>query len=230
MELYFTNSINENYFTLIDDDFRHCTKVLRNALGDEVNATDGCGKLFTGFIYSISKNELTVKINETKFFENEERFNLAIAPTKNAERIEWLIEKSVEIGIKSISFIICEHSERKKINIERLNKIAISAMKQSNKYWLPKIYEPVNFKTIIKQNPKSYIAHCYESATMFFKPDIANEECMILIGPEGDFSKSEVKFAIENNCIEVSLGKSRLRTETAGFFACNIYKILNQIK
>ena len=231
MELYYTENVKENYLILKDDDFRHCTKVLRNIVGDTVNATDGKGNLYSGTISEIFKNELKVNITNKTYHQNKEKFNLVIAPTKNSERIEWLVEKAVEIGIKSISFIICEHSERKNINLERLEKIAISAMKQSNKNWKPDINEPIKFKKFIENNINGgYIAHCYSGAKLLFKPENIKEDCLILIGPEGDFSQAEVKLALENDYKEVSLGESRLRTETAGLYALCIYKIFSQIK
>lgn len=230
MELFFTDYINDEFFVLRNDEFRHCTKVLRKTTGDTVNATDGKGNFITGVISKITKHEAEVKITTRDFFENNEKFNLAIAPTKNAERIEWLLEKAVETGIKSIHFINCEHSERKAVNIQRLHKIAISAMKQSNRFWIPEIYEPVSFKKFTELNKKGFIAHCYKGDKTFFNPQNTNDDCMILIGPEGDFSESEVLMAVESGFIPVSLGEARLRTETAAMFACGIFNFLRQIK
>lgn len=230
MELFYTDTVIQDFFTLSNDEYRHCTKVLRKQKGDIINATNGKGSFLKGKIHEILKKELIVKITESNFYENNEKFNLAISPLKNAERIEWLVEKAVEIGINSISFINCQHTERDKINIERLRKIAVSAIKQSNKFWVPTINEPLSFEKFISQNKNGYIAHCYQTEKAFFNPKNINEECLILIGPEGDFSPDEVKAAINLGYKEVSLGSSRLRTETAGLFACNIFNFVYQIK
>ncbi|NUM31571.1 MAG: 16S rRNA (uracil(1498)-N(3))-methyltransferase [Bacteroidetes bacterium] len=226
MELFYSVKKQENFIFLENDEYRHCAKVLRKSIGDSINITDGKGHLYIGKIEEISKNNVKIKIFESIFFENNEKFALAVAPTKNAERIEWMLEKAVEIGLKSIQFIICEKSERKTLNIKRLEKIAISAIKQSNRFWLPQIFEPVSFNNYIEMNENGYIAHCASDEKLNFNPDLTKINIDVLIGPEGDFTENEIKNALRKNFVPVSLGNYRLRTETAALYACNVLKFL----
>jgi 16S rRNA (uracil1498-N3)-methyltransferase len=157
---------------------------------------------------------------------------LAVAPTKMNERFEWFLEKATEIGIHEITPIICEHSERKAIKTDRFQKIIESAMKQSLHYYLPKLNEPLPFKDFLKtQNSgQLFIAHCEETSKKSLKSELKpNENITILIGPEGDFSVKEIQLAIENNFIPVSLGNTRLRTETAAVVACHSVAFMNEI-
>ena len=155
--------------------------------------------------------------------------HIVIAPTKLNDRFEWFLEKATEIGIDEITPIICENSERKFIKNERLEKILISAMKQSLKYQLPRLNKAIKFTELVNKNKDTckFIAHCEDSEKKSLKSQIGNSYAItILIGPEGDFSTKEINHALEHNFIPLSLGKSRLRTETAGIVACNSISLL----
>lgn len=230
--IFYTPNILENY-ELPHDEAVHCIKVLRKKEGDEILLTDGKGYFYDAKIiqanYKHCKIEIIESIQQPKGWD----FNLeiAFAPTKNIDRIEWFVEKATEIGIDSFFPIICEHSERKEIKIDRLNKIAISAMKQSEKATLPHISEVYKFEDIInkKFEGRKFIAHCQSQQKELLKESYkANEDVLILIGPEGDFSEKEIKKAMSHNFEPISLGKSRLRTETAALVASNMIQILNQ--
>jgi 16S rRNA (uracil1498-N3)-methyltransferase len=156
---------------------------------------------------------------------------LAVAPTKMNERYEWFLEKATEIGIQEITPIICEHSERKVIKTDRFQKILESAMKQSLHYYLPKLNEPIAYKDFIKKefNGQKFIAHCEETDKKSLKNELeVCEDVTILIGPEGDFSIKEIQLAIESSFIPVSLGNTRLRTETAAIVACHSVVFKNE--
>ena len=158
-------------------------------------------------------------------------FRSAVAPTKMNERYEWFLEKATEIGIQEITPIICEHSERKVIKTDRFQKIIESAMKQSLHYYLPKLNEPISLKELLKKeiDGQKFIAHCEETDKESLKNELKpNEDVTILIGPEGDFSVKEIQLAIENNFIPVSLGNTRLRTETASIVACHSVVFKNE--
>jgi 16S rRNA (uracil1498-N3)-methyltransferase len=157
--------------------------------------------------------------------------HLAVAPTKMNERYEWFLEKATEIGIQEITPIICDHSERKIIKTERFQKIIEAAMKQSLHYYIPKLNEPILYKDFIKKefNGQKFIAHCEETNKKSFKRELnPQENVLILIGPEGDFSVKEIQIALENKFIPVSLGNTRLRTETAAIVACHSTLLLNE--
>ena len=173
------------------------------------------------------KCQLKILKKESQKKQHNYSLHIAIAPTKNMDRFEWFLEKATEIGVDEITPIICEKSERKKIKIERCEKIITSAMKQSLKFHKPKINQPILFKDFIKNKncEKKYIASCNEINRKILKDEEIYQSSTILIGPEGDFTKSEVQDAVNNNFIHVSLGKSRLRTETAAIFATNIINI-----
>ncbi len=227
MQLFYNPSINETATSFVFDkeESKHIIKVLRKKEGDILFVTNGLGYLFQTEITIASDNKCTVKINS---FEQQEkpRFNLhlAVAPTKMNERYEWFLEKATEIGIQEITPIICEHSERKVIKTDRFQKILESAMKQSLHYYLPKLNEPISFKDFIKKENKGqkFIAHCEETDKKSLKNELkTNEDITILIGPEGDFSVKEIQLALEQNYIPVSLGQTRLRTETAAIVACH---------
>jgi 16S rRNA (uracil1498-N3)-methyltransferase len=232
MQLFYNPSISENATSFVFDkeESKHIIKVLRKKEGDTLFVTNGLGFLFTTEITIASDNKCTVKINS---FEQQERpkfhLHLAVAPTKMNERYEWFLEKATEIGIQEITPIICEHSERKVIKTDRFQKILESAMKQSLHYYLPQLNEPISFKDFIKKEYKGqkFIAHCEETDKKSLKNELkTNEAVTILIGPEGDFSVKEIQLAIEQNYIPVSLGQTRLRTETAAIVACHsvVYK------
>tara|TARA_R110001592_G_scaffold178589_3_gene419724 strand:+ start:4506 stop:5210 length:705 start_codon:yes stop_codon:yes gene_type:complete len=234
MNIFYTPNITDaSTFVLDENESKHAIKVLRLNQNDEICLVDGKGYFYTAKINVAHAKKCEVQILEKKAEENNKpAIHIAIAPTKNNDRLEWFIEKTTEIGITAISPIICDHSERKILKTERLEKRAISAMKQSLKAALPIINEAVSFKSLIDsipENTEKFIAHCYEENQQHLKEIYtANKDCIVLIGPEGDFSLQEVELALKNGFKPVSLGKSRLRTETAGLVACNIVNLLNE--
>ncbi|MGV3696077.1 16S rRNA (uracil(1498)-N(3))-methyltransferase [Flavobacterium sp.] len=234
MQLFYNPTINENMTSFVFDkeESKHIIKVLRKKEGDTLHVTNGLGFLFTTKITVASDSKCTVKIIS---FDKQEpprsSLHLAVAPTKMNERYEWFLEKVTEIGIQEITPIICEHSERKVIKLDRFQKILESAMKQSLHYYLPKLNEPIAFRDFIKQkqNGQLFIAHCEESDKKSLKNELnTNKDITILIGPEGDFSVKEIQQAIDNKYIPVSLGTTRLRTETAAIVACHSVVFKNE--
>jgi 16S rRNA (uracil1498-N3)-methyltransferase len=227
MQLFYNPNITETQATFVFDkeESKHIVKVLRKKTGDLLYVTNGLGFLFLTEITIASDSKCTVKINTFKKQETPEyQMHLAVAPTKMNDRYEWFLEKATEIGIQEITPIICEHSERKVVKIDRFQKILESAMKQSLHYYLPKLNEPISFNDFLKKEFKGqkFVAHCEESSKKSLKNQLkTNEDVLILIGPEGDFSVKEIEFAFANNFIPVSLGNNRLRTETAAIVACH---------
>lgn len=221
----FIGQINGDTGLLTGDEARHFIKVLRGKTGDEINITDGLGKIGKGVVGSISKTQVEVRLTSViqDFEKRNYRLHIAIAPTKSMDRLEFFLEKAVEIGIDEISFLKSFHSERKNINIERVGKIVQSAVKQSLKAFVPKINDLTKFSDFIKQNhnEKKLIAHCDSEFRKVDFHSIAKpkENYLILIGPEGDFSKEEIKLADGNGFTGISLGHQRFRTETAALNA-----------
>ena len=215
--------------------------------GDILRLTDGKGFFYQAEIVEIHCQGIASQSRSDKIFNRckvnlletipqaplwKETIEIAIAPTKNTDRIEWFAEKATEIGIDKISFLHCRFSERKDVAIERIRKIMISAMKQSEKARLPDLQAITGFKEFIRQDfdGQKFIAHCYpDEKTPLTHAYCKNENVLIMIGPEGDFSEEEIELAKEYGFIPVSLGESRLRTETAALFACQTIHIVNQI-
>jgi 16S rRNA (uracil1498-N3)-methyltransferase len=234
MQLFYNPTISQKDTSFVFDkeESKHIIKVLRKKESDILFVTNGLGFVFKTQIALASDSKCTVTILS---FEKEEpskvQLHLAVAPTKMNERFEWFLEKATEIGIQEITPIICEHSERKVVKNDRFQKIIESAMKQSLHYYIPKLNEPITYKEFIKKDFKGqkFIAHCEETYKKSLKDAlILNENITLLIGPEGDFSTKEIKLASENNYIPVSLGKTRLRTETAAVVACHSVALLNE--
>ena len=232
MNLFYTQNINGKLAELDAEEARHL-KVMRKKPGDQLYFIDGIGGFYKGEIIDLGKKGCTLSILEhTEAFNKRKSYlHIAIAPTKNIARLEWFLEKATEIGIDEITPILCEHSERKKIRIDRLNKIIVSAIKQSVKAYLPKLNDLIAFDVFLKNNEKStkqkFIAYCNDENLEHLK-GMANPSVSttILIGPEGDFSIKEIQIAKEHGLQGVSLGESRLRTETAGVVACTIFNHL----
>ena len=227
MQLFYNSKISEKEALFIFDkeESKHIIKVLRKKECDILYVTNGVGFLFKTEITLASDSKCTVKIIS---FEKQEKpsykLHLAVAPTKMNERYEWFLEKVTEIGIQEITPIICEHSERKIIKTDRFQKIIESAMKQSLHYFLPILNEPISYKDFIKQNfeGQKFIAHCETTEKKILKNALKpKQDTLILIGPEGDFSTKEIQLALDNKYIAVSLGNTRLRTETAAIVACH---------
>lgn len=232
MQIFYAPDIATN-LELPEDEALHCVRVLRLIEGNEILITDGKGSFYKAVIVRAHPKHCEVNILEMFVRPSLWSFHLhiAIAPTKNMDRMEWFSEKATEIGINEITCMNCRFSERKEIKTIRLEKILVSAMKQSQKAILPTINGMTDFKKIIQMpfDGRKFIAHCNEGV----KPLIKNlyqqgENVLILIGPEGDFSPEEVAAALQQGFVAVSLGESRLRTETAALIACHTIHVLNQ--
>lgn len=233
MALFYAPDI-ETTWELPEDEAAHCLRVLRLAVGDELDITDGKGKFYKVVISSISGKHCHVEAKEVIAAQKgwQGHLHLAIAPTKNIDRIEWMVEKITEIGIDEITFLNCRFSERKVVKNDRIERIIVSAMKQSLKPFKPQLNEIIDFKKFIaaKHEGAKFIAHCYDSERVLLKNMLrAGEKATILIGPEGDFSTEEVQAAIDAGYTPISLGNSRLRTETAGLAACHTFNLINEV-
>ena len=220
-------------FTLSEEESQHAVRVLRLQTGDELELVDGAGGYYKAVISNPHPKhcEFVIKETFTEFGKRNYRLHIAIAPTKNIERLEWFIEKCTEIGIDEITPVICRFSERKIIKPERLEKIIVSAAKQSLKAYFPILNPMCSFRDFIQQTTVSqkFIAHCYEQDKQLLQRVYQKSfDAVILIGPEGDFSPEEVQAAIQHQFQPVSLGSSRLRTETAGVVACHTVALMNE--
>jgi 16S rRNA (uracil1498-N3)-methyltransferase len=234
MQIFYAPDINGDSYTLDENESKHIIRVLRMKKGTGVRLIDGRGNLYDGVIENPDQKSCTISITGIlrDFEKRDYRLHIAISPLKNPERFEWFIEKSVEIGVDEITPLICRNTEKHSIKKERINNLIISAMKQSLKATKTKLNEPRSFAEFIADKPdgKRMIAHCNDS----FKRIKISEACLkdetvtILIGPEGDFSKEEISKASENGYLNIHLGKSRLRTETAGVAACHSIYFINQ--
>lgn len=230
MQLFYQPEIVNNCHHLDSEESRHCVQVLRKKEGDIIHITDGKGGLYTAKIIHANKKDLQFRIKKTeKTLHVNYQLELAISPTKSMNRMEWFVEKCVELGIDHLYFIKCHHSERQHIHLERLNKKAISAMKQSLKTFLPTLHPIISFEDmVVKPIQQKFIAHVdNENPILLISSAKSGVNIRVLIGPEGDFSINELNLASENGYLKISLGKSRLRTETAGVAACHILNIIN---
>lgn len=234
MQLFYNLKIHQDDVTFIFDkeESKHIVKVLRKKEGDVIHITNGLGYLFISEVSIASERKCEVQIKEVRFFEADKyNLHIAVAPTKNNDRIEWFLEKATEIGINEITPIICDHSERKVYKKERAEKIIQAAMKQSLHFYLPIINDPIPYSEFIKKEfaAHKFIAHCEETERKSFKNEIEpKQDIVILIGPEGDFSTKEINLAIQNNYKPVTLGNTRLRTETAALVACHTTALINE--
>ena len=229
---FYSDSIISDIIILDRVESNHCINVLRKSKGDTIHVVDGKGNLYIGEIINANKIQCQIMIKEiikkNKYKEN--YIHIAISPTKNHDRINWFTEKAVEIGVNEISFIKCERTLRKKIRIDKLNRIAITAMKQSLKTYLPKINDMVTFSDFLNRNENKigYICHLEKgNKNSLFQLNLKGNEKFILIGPEGDFSSDEIELALNRNIYPISLGESRLRTETAGIVVCHLLNLKN---
>ncbi len=236
MQLFYNKDITSTdaQFTFDKTESRHIVKALRKKEGDFLHITNGKNELFTVQILLANDKRCLVEIINTQAKSKPWNYKLhiAIAPTKNNVRLEWFLEKATEIGIDEITPLICSNSERTVLKTERLEKIVQSAMKQSLKFVLPKLNEPIKFSDFIRQDFEGdlFIAHCEEQDKKAFANTIKpNTNILILIGPEGDFSPTEIEKALAKMYIPVSLGESRLRTETAGVVATQTVALINEL-
>ncbi len=233
MHIFFKPEVQSDEQFLNEEESKHCVRVLRLKQDDIVYLVDGVG----GFYYArISdpnpkKCRLFVYQSFKEYGKKNYHLSIAIAPTKNIDRFEWFLEKAAEIGIDRIIPIVCKQSEREIIKPERLIKILIEAIKQSKQAYLPELSDITRFKSLVNSNfmGKKLIAHCNENEKNLLKNAIVpGEHVLVLIGPEGDFTREEVEIALQNGFQEVSLGSNRLRTETAGIVACHTVALINQ--
>lgn len=233
MRLFYNQDISEtdSKVVLLKEETKHLTKVMRKKVGDIIFITNGKGLLVETKINLINKSntELLIVKSET-YIQSKFKINIAIAPTKMNDRTEWFVEKATEIGIDSISTVLCEKSERKAIKLDRLNKIAVSAMKQSLQYYKPYIQELVTFDSFINdcKSDNKFIAHCKEVNKQHLSSyKLNSNSTTVLIGPEGGFTQKEIQNAEEKGFIAVTLGNNRLRTETAALVATQILSEFN---
>lgn len=226
MQLFFEPDIARGH--LSEEESQHAVKVLRLHSGDEISIIDGHGGLHQAKITLPHPKKCCFSIIESKleYGKRNYKLHIAIAPTKNIDRFEWFVEKAVEIGVDEITPLFCRFSERKVLKTDRIEKIIVSASKQSLKAYVAKLNEAISFADFLKQNHEQsarFIAHCHNNDKQEFRALIQNQEdILILIGPEGDFSESEVQDSLDRGFKAVSLGTSRLRTETAGVVACTL--------
>ncbi len=236
MQLFYNPTIAKEDSEIIfdKDESRHIHKVLRMKSGDSINISNGQGLLFHAQITSVAPKQCIAKIIEVEQVDPlPYHLHLAVAPTKLNDRYEWFLEKATEIGISEITPIICDRSERKVVKIDRYQRILQSALKQSLKAYLPILNDPVPLKEFIpsqaNSNSNKFIAHCEKEKKNSLKSVLKpKDDVLILIGPEGDFSSEEITFSLDNGFKAVSLGTSRLRTETAAIVACHSVAFVNE--
>lgn len=234
MQLFYNPDLTEHsqLISFSKEESLHIVKVLRKRSGDLLEITNGKGWLFSAEIVSDHIKSCTANLVSSTFFEPSKfKIHLVVAPTKMNDRFEWFLEKATEIGITSITPILCDNSERRVIKTDRFEKILQSAMKQSLQYHLPQLKPLINFSEFIAQPPnhQCFIAHCENSEKQSLKSQfIPNQEVTVLIGPEGDFSVKEIEMAIKNKFIPVTLGNTRLRTETAAIVACHTLVLMSE--
>ena len=233
-QFYAPNILSDN--TLPEDESHHAVKVLRLQTGDSVLVMDGQGTMYHATIAVAHPKHCVVNSLERVDTTSTRSYylHIAIAPTKNIDRLEWFVEKAAEIGIDEISPIFCTFSERKVLKADRIEKILVSAMKQSMQPYLTKLNEPCTFKEFMKRasafDGQKFIGHCHSgSKEMLAKAVKPNGRYLIMIGPEGDFSEEEVAEAVKNGFTPISLGDMRLRVETAALYSCSVVAIKNQL-
>ena len=232
MQIFYTPDIALRA-ELPEEEAGHCIRVLRLTEGDEILLTDGKGMFYKAAISRAHPKHCEVDILES--WQQPALWNfqlhIAVAPTKNMDRMEWFAEKATEIGLDAITCLNCRFSERKEVKPARLEKILVSAMKQSQKATLPALTGMTDFRTFVTQpfDGRKFIAHCEEGDKKLLKQLYQpGENVLVLIGPEGDFSPEEIELALKNGFLPISLGESRLRTETAALVACHTIHVLNQ--
>ena len=233
MEAYYQPDLRNKSFYLSDEESRHCIKVLRRKAGDEIEVVDGKGYRVKAQITDPNPRKCSFEVLSEKYFDAPDHtIHIALAPTKNQDRVEWFVEKAVEIGIQHIDFYYGNHSERRKINLERIQKEAVAAMKQSGQAFLPVLSEHKSLKNLIRE--KSAVKEHFIAYVDFDNPDLLmdsasrNSTYVVLIGPEGDFSTEELQSALDSGYKKLSLGNNRLRTETAALAACHILNLVNR--
>jgi len=233
MHVFYTPDIASDIYSLNEEESKHCSKVLRLNLGDTIHLIDGRGGLYEAEITGIGKKNVQLKVTkqQQEYGKRNHHLHIAIAPTKNMDRLEWFLEKATEIGIDEITPIICDRSERKIVKEERLEKVITSAVKQSLTAYHPKLNPTISFSDFMKQNndAQKLIAHCMDGEKLYVNQLVQKHQSyLILIGPEGDFTPAELNIALQNGYKAVTLGNTRLRTETAALAACFEANYLNR--
>lgn len=233
MQLFYNPNLDNSaaQFTLSPEESKHIIKVLRKKEGDILHITNGKGSRYKAKILAADSKKCSAEIiDEHKDHPTKHELHMVVAPTKLNDRFEWFLEKATEIGVHQITPIICERSERKVLKMERMQKVIQSAMKQSLQSHLPVLNEPVSLPSFLEQGHEGlrFIAHCIEGEKLELKRRVAaDKDIIILIGPEGDFSAKEISKALDKGFLPVSLGKNRLRTETAALVACTTVAMIN---
>lgn len=231
MNLFYLPGISDSQLQLDEAESQHVLKVLRYEIGDELQITDGKGGLYHCSIVSITGKICTLGVTRKELKPQPDyHIHIALAPTKSSDRTEWFIEKATEIGIQEISFIQTQNSERPRINIERMQRVSISALKQSGQVWLPEIHELNNFASILHAKAEQkFIAYVdkNKSTEHLINQAIKNKRYIVLIGPEGDFNPKEIQEALTSGFQSISLGINTLRTETAALVACHTLNLVN---
>lgn len=223
MNVFIAERKQDNFLYLTEEESWHCVKVLRMRKGSVVRLLDGSGTLYEAELYQVNEKQCVAEILSAQ--EEKKRsisLHLAIAPTKNMDRMEWLVEKTTELGIEEISFVWCKNSERKHLKTDRLQRVAMSAVKQSMQSYFPVLHEPISFSQFLERMSNTQtaklIAHCQSGSFRNNLSEIVTPRIVALVGPEGDFTEEEIDKATKCGFIPVSLGNSRLRTETAGIY------------
>ncbi|GGE56260.1 16S rRNA (uracil1498-N3)-methyltransferase [Pedobacter psychrotolerans] len=234
MHIFYTPDISQNTYTLNEEESKHCVRVLRLSKGTVVNLVDGVGGFYTAEITDDHPKKVTLSILnvETEFHKRNHYLHIAVAPTKNIDRMEWFLEKATELGIDEITPIITDRSERRVVKDDRLNKVITAAVKQSIKAYHPKLNEAISFDDFLKQpfDGQQLIAHCIDNQQKRYISDLVKpyEKYLVLIGPEGDFTPEEVDLALNKGYKPLTLGENRLRTETAALAVCFEINYLNR--
>lgn len=233
LPFFFVENLNEKRIVLDEDTSKHIINVLRMKNGDEVLLTDGKGKKAKAVIVDDNRKKCAVEVmsvEEEKI--RDRKIGIGISLIKNSSRFEWFLEKAAEIGVSEIIPLVCKRTEKEKFRFERMQNILISAMLQSQQCWQPVLYEPMEFqKAIHLPFEQKFIAHCEDGVkSQLLNQPINQSNQLILIGPEGDFTTGEILLALQNNFIPVSLGNSRLRTETAGIVAVALLNFCSSVK
>ncbi|WP_293787540.1 16S rRNA (uracil(1498)-N(3))-methyltransferase [uncultured Pedobacter sp.] len=234
MHIFYTPDITQNTYTLNEEESKHCVRVLRLTIGAVVNLVDGKGGFYTAEITSDNPKKVSLSVLniETEFHKRNHYLHIAVAPTKNIDRIEWFLEKATELGIDEITPIITDRSERRIVKEDRLNKVITSAVKQSIKAYHPKLNDAIAFETFLKEpfDGNRLIAHCIDNGEKQYISKLVapHQKYLILIGPEGDFTPNEVNLALNKGFKALTLGDNRLRTETAALSVCFEINYLNR--
>ncbi|KWW29846.1 MAG: 16S rRNA (uracil1498-N3)-methyltransferase [bacterium P3] len=233
MQLFFADTLDLDLCTLTPTDSHHCVKVMRMRAGDAVRVTDGRGLLCDGHITIADSNacQVAIDVRHEAYGLRQWRLHIAVAPTKNADRIEWFVEKAVEVGVDTVTLLVCDHSERTTLKMERLEKIVGSAMKQSIKAYRPQLHNAVAMRDFVEAYSRDgsckLICHCDGDRQTLGGCYTPGRDALVLIGPEGDFSHEEIAAALQAGFVPVTLGESRLRTETAALYATVALNLMN---